>query len=82
MDFDPSSKQREEDVGAGSIYPSAEFAVTCVARRVCAVHVFCVCLWGTVLSFTTRPDLGVGSWGCGASVGLLDSAAAAQGLWV
>lgn len=64
MDFCP--EQQEEDVGAGCIYRSAEFAVTCAARRVRAVHVFRVCLWGAVLSLTTRPDLGVGSWGCGA----------------
>lgn len=81
MDFCP--EQQEEDVGAGCIYRSAEFAVTCAARRVCAVHVFCVCLWGAVLSLTIRPDLGVGSWGCGASsAALLQPAATTQGLWV
>lgn len=43
MDFHPGSEEQEEDVGAGCVYWSAEFAVTCVARRVCTVHVFCVC---------------------------------------
>lgn len=45
MDFHPeqSSEEQEEDVGAGCIYQSAEFAVARVSRRVCAVHVFCVC---------------------------------------
>lgn len=84
MDFHPKQPgaEREEDVGAGCIYQSAEFAVTCAARRVCTGHVFGVCLWGTVFSLATRPDLGVGSWGCGASLGLLDMAATTQGLWV
>lgn len=78
--FTLGSEEREEDVSAGCIYQSAEFAVTCAARCVCTGHVFCVCLWGTVLSPATRPDLGVGSWGCGASVGLLDSTATTEGL--
>lgn len=45
----------------------------------CCARVLCV---QRGLSLTPRPDLGTGSWGCGASVGLLDSATHAKGVWV
>lgn len=80
MDFHPV---QEEAVGAACVYRSAEFALTCVASRVCmrcARVVGCVPM-GNVCSAWTGLDLGAGSWGCSAS-GLLDLAPTSKGMWV
>lgn len=51
----------------------------CCQTCVCCARVLCV---QRGLSLTPRPDLGTGSWGCGASIELLDSATYAKGVWV
>lgn len=74
MDFHPDQEEQEEAVGAACVYRSAEFALTCVASRVC----MCCARVGVCVPMGNVCSASLLGWTFGQAVG----AAAPLGCWI